>query len=539
MLVDATETYVVAGRGIGKTSGIMAPWILRRAEEMPRSMGGIVGATFQQLLVRTLPPVLKGWKSMGYIQDVHFIIGREPSREWKRMWKGLWQDPLTKPLDSKYAIYWFNGSCQVLISQDRIGSSNGLSLAYIANDEAKLTNKTRLDEEVMPTLRGDRSHFGAAVGYGGQLYTTDMPTTAKAKWILDKADQMDVEQITQIMKNQMLYNLKQKEFHQASPDQKKMLLAEMRAIANRLYVLRIGHKDPESKKRKISTYYLEASAMDNLDVLGPQYLMRMKKGLTDLQYKTSILNQRLNKIEGGFYSKFTPEHHGTDWFNYHYLDSFIGKTAPEQDCRQDDGMDRREALDIGMDYGTFNCMLVGQQVGKEYRLLKEFYRYRTEGIIQDVVQDFIKYYEYYPTKAVNFIFDHTATAGIGNTHQTYAHTVIATLREAGWLVNDVYVGKTAAPHYRYKMINALLAEDNPDLPRLRYSRSGCPKWEIAMGNCDVKQGKTGFEKEKKPERDPDTDQAEAPHLTDAGDNLLYYRAALAKDGATSAPLAAL
>ncbi len=537
-LVDATETYVVAGRGVGKTSGIIAPWEIRRAQEMPRSSGGIVGATFQQLLVRTLPPMLAMWKKMGYEQDRHFVIGREPSEKFKRLFK--WEGPITKPLDSKYAIYWFNGSANVLISQDRVGSSNGLSLQYVAGDEAKLLNKQRFDEEVIPTLRGERAKFGKCTGYGGILFTTDMPTTAKAKWILDMAAEMDVDQITQIMSNQLLYNLRQRQYMNAEKSEKLSLHKALQVLEKRLYSLRLGHKNnPEARNRIISKYYLEASAMDNLDVLGPQYLKRMKGALTDLQYRTSILNQRLNKIEGGFYPNFKPEFHGTDWFDYHYLDSFIGRTSIEEDSRQDDGMDKGSPLDVGCDYGVFNCMVTGQRVGMEYRLFRGFHRYQGEGLLQDVVKDFCKYYKHYPTKVVNYYYDHTAIGGNANTEATYAQSVIDTFRGEGWQVNEMYMSRTVSPDIRYKVFDNVFSEKDPEALKVRYSRSGLGKWEIAMGNADVKQGTKGVEKNKNPERDKDADQAETTHYTDAGDNLLFYVAASNQHSSGITPISSI
>ncbi len=130
MLTGAQETYGVMSRGIGKSSGIIAPWLYEQARVMPRSQGGVVGATFQQLLVRTLPPAIAMWEKMGLKRNTHWVMGHEPPEKLKKIWN--WQGPRTKPLDSKYAIYWMNGSCQILISQDRVGSSNGLSLAYLA-----------------------------------------------------------------------------------------------------------------------------------------------------------------------------------------------------------------------------------------------------------------------------------------------------------------------------------------------------------------------------------------------------------------------
>jgi hypothetical protein len=91
MIVNAPEEWGVMARGTGKTKGIIAPKSAQYLDMMPRCVGVFVAATFQQLLTRTLPPVVAGWERMGYRHGVHFLIGSKPSAKWKETWN--WQGP--------------------------------------------------------------------------------------------------------------------------------------------------------------------------------------------------------------------------------------------------------------------------------------------------------------------------------------------------------------------------------------------------------------------------------------------------------------
>jgi len=512
MLVRAWETYGVMSRGLGKSSGIISPWLIEQIREMPRSQGGIVGATFQQLLVRTLPPVISNWEKMGYVRDIHFIIGREPDKKWRKMWN--WTPPHTMPLDSKYAIYWFNGSVQLLISQDRIGSSNGLSLAYLCNDESKLLNKERLDDEVMPTLRGDRSHFGHLSCYRGKMFTTDMPTNAKGRWILEKEELMDVQQIELIMQVQLKVNaLRKKMIGKGIPTQKR-IITEVAKYSALLVKLRKG-----------SVYYAEADVFDNIDVLGKEYVDDMRKSLSPLKFRTSILNERLNKIEGGFYGYLDESIHGQEWFDNSFLDTlnYDFKKIEKLDCRQDGGMVRHKPLDVSFDYGAdINCMVIGQEVGSEYRVFKALFVLHPQ-LVRDLVNKFCDYYVHYKTKVVNYYYDHTAIASSGVTQLTYQSEVLDAFFKRGWKVNDLYFGQAPRHDIKYEFWGVLLQETDDRLPKYRYSRSGCEYLEVSMQNAGVKKGRRGFDKDKAPERDDSTRPERATHLSDAIDTLLFFK----------------
>jgi hypothetical protein len=512
MLARAWENYLIMSRGVGKSSGILSPWLIDNARDMPRSMGGIVGATFMQLLVRTLPPVISNWQRMGYHRDVHFIIGREPSEKWKKMWN--WQGPYTMPLDSKYAIYWFNGSVQLLISQDRIGSSNGLSLAYLGGDEAKLLNKERLDDEVMPTLRGDRSHFGHLSCYRSKMFLTDMPTAPKSKWILEKESEMNKEQIRLIMQLQLHINMLTKQMNVLSEDARIKTFYKLQKLNKQINQLRKG-----------SVYYAEANVYDNLDVLGKDYLEDMRKQLSPAKFEASILNKRSARTEGGFYQLLDTDKHGTEWAAYSYIDSleYDFSRLQERDSRKDGGMVNKMPLDIACDYGSsINCMVVGQQVGKEYRVFNSLYVLHPQ-LISDVVQKFCDYYKHYQTKEVNYYFDHTAIAASGVTDFTYKSQVVETFNKNGWHVNQIYCGQAPSHDRKYEFWGAVLQEEDERLPKFRYHRYNCEKLETSMLGAGLKQTRKGFEKDKSPERDEAQPQEDATHISDAMDTLLFFK----------------
>src|SRR5690554_5083650 len=122
-------------RGVGKTEGIIAPRSERLIHAMPGSTGAFVTKTFRAALTNTIPPVIRGWNNRGYYEGVHFVIGKRPPK-W-------FASPHTKPLEYKYTISWYNGTVIHILSQDRNGSANGLSIDWVIVDEAKFINKEK------------------------------------------------------------------------------------------------------------------------------------------------------------------------------------------------------------------------------------------------------------------------------------------------------------------------------------------------------------------------------------------------------------
>lgn len=53
--------------------------------------------------------------------------------------------------------------------------------------------------------------------------------------------------------------------------------------------------------RSVAVYYREYSSIENLQLLGENYIKQMKRDLTPLTFQTSILCQRIGIAKDGFY----------------------------------------------------------------------------------------------------------------------------------------------------------------------------------------------------------------------------------------------
>ena len=77
-----------------------------------------------------------------------------------------------------------------------------------------------------------------------------------------------------------------------------------------------------NKMRSVAVYYREYSSIENLQLLGENYIKQMKRDLTPLTFQTSILCQRIGIAKDGFYSSMR-EGHKYDANDNQYLDTCL------------------------------------------------------------------------------------------------------------------------------------------------------------------------------------------------------------------------
>lgn len=511
MLVRPFEEYAVWGRGTGKSEGLIAPRALDNVLSMPRSTGAFVGATYQQLLTRTLPPVILGWEKMGYKKDVHYFIGKKPPKSWK------WPEAYRPPLSYDYYIWWYNGSGIHLISQDRPGTSNGLSIDWIIGDETKLLNKKKLDSELLPTNRGNGQFFGHLAQHHSMLYCTDMPTQPSGKWILEKEKEMNVEQIDLIKNTALHIIVLKQQYRDAAKTKKPLILKEIQQYENMLNELRFE-----------SVYYSEFSSLENIEALGVQYIKQMRRSLQDLEYQTSILGRRVFRIENGWYGLLDEDIHEYNSYDYSYIDSHYTDLSrlATLDSRQDADIMKDMPLDISLDYGgAHNFLVTGQPVNNTYRFLNAMYvKAMNKQHLKDLLQHFCEYYKGHPCKEINYYYDHTATGTYQGAEESCDEIVYNYLTNAGWDVTRIYLGHTPPPKSRYILWQESLSGNNPDVPMAMFNKTNCKHLLISMYNCGVLPGgATGYEKDKRTEKKETVPQEDAPHFSDAADTLLWGR----------------
>lgn len=507
MFVAANREYIVGARRFGKSDGVIAPRIVRNVNAMPRSAGAFVGATYQQLLTRTLPATFHALSRLGYIRDKHYFVGRKAPK------KMGFKVPYLEPFSYDHVIHWYNGGIQHLISQDRPGTSNSLTLDYIMGDEARFLNYEKLKDETFPANGGTTRYFGDCPWHHGHVFTTDMPQSKASEWILGKSEEVDDKLIKTIKEIFSEIHLIKQEI----AIRKKM---KMPPTAYQLRKLRENERDL-AVFRKHAVYYREYSAVENIEILGKQYIADMKRDLPPLLFQMAILCNRITKVENGFYPSLNENIHYYDAFDNSYLDSldYDLKKAQHLDCRQDEDLSKEVPLVIAFDANAaINSLVVSQVTDKIHRTLKSFY-VKTPRKLTELCNDFADYYFYHTNKDVVFYFDTTFNWEDASSAETYAEEIIRVLTSRGWNVMPVYIGHPMRHDKKHTEIDKAL-KGQPDYLLPMFNRNNTEYLIVAMERTGVKIDRNGYQKDKSAEKLADTPEnpdETKTHITDAWD----------------------
>lgn len=440
MDINAKDNVIVGGRGLGK-GVIHAFWTLRNMQRMPGSNGGFVAANCKRCLTNTLPSMLTHWENWGFKRNVHYAIGIKPPKKWG------WAEPLFVPANWENVISFYNGSIGTIISQDRKGTSNSLSLDYLDIDEAKFINYEQLKDETFPANRGNVNKFGRHFYHHGMLVTSDMPVTKKGSWFLNYKDKCDRHLIDCIAS----------------------LVCEEYDIRNRTAVSGVLSKYAERRLREIGTdlaklrsvalFYKEYSSIYNIQVLGVDFIRQMKRDLPPLTFKTSIMCERIGISMDGFYSNLRDDnlYSAPDTA---YLDSlgFDMDRLRHEDSRMDGDVDAGKPLCIAFDANAnINWLVVGQPDDRgNARTVKSFW-VKYEEKLPELLDKFIAYYLYHKCKRVFFYFDSTFVGNNYALQNDDFHSFITHyLEEHGWEVEEVYIGQPMAHLDKMLLLNRML-----------------------------------------------------------------------------------
>ena len=499
-LIGANTTVIVAGRRTGKTDSIASPFVLRNMQRMPGSTGGIVVPTFKHGLTNTLPGLFAAWKRWGYIQGVHYVVGRKPPKSFAK--------PIIEPSDYEHVISFYNGSVAIIISQDRPGSSNSLTLSWLLVDEAKFIDYERLKDETLPANGGIKSYFGKHSFNHSIMILSDMPQTQKGSWFLHYKDKMD-EELIETIKATIYEIWKTKERVRRLKDEgkavPKYLKRYLRTLDTNL-----------NKMRSVAVYYKEYSSIENLQLLGENYIKQMKRDLTPKTFQTSILCQRIGIAKDGFYSSMR-EGHKYNASDFEYLDSLGYDFAPEaMDCRADKDINPLAPICIGMDYNAnINWIVAGQPEGRRLNIIKSFY-VKFERKIPALVEEFCNYYAHHQNKTVVYYYDTTALgANYAVNEQDFHWVVCHEFEKRGWQVEDVYLGNPMRHDEKYLLINQGFAGKQRLMPF--FNRQNNDDLILAVQSAGVVRGRNGFRKDKGGEKLDETEGNLLEHRTDGTD----------------------
>lgn len=499
-LIGANTTVIVAGRRTGKTDSIAAPFVLRNMQRMPGSTGGIVVPTFKHGLTNTIPGLLAAWKRWGYIEGIHYVVGRKPPKSFRQ--------PIIDPKDYEHVISFYNGSVAVIISQDRPGSSNSLTLSWLLVDEAKFIDYAKLKDETLPANGGIKSHFGKHSFNHSIMILSDMPQTQKGSWFLHYRDKMDPELIATIEATVYeIWRIKERI---------RSLNAKGAAVPDYLkgYLRRLDRD--LNKMRSVAVYYREYSSIENLQLLGENYIKQMKRDLTPLTFQTSILCQRIGIAKDGFYSSMR-EGHKYDANDNQYLDTLgFDYDFSALDSRADKDVDPDAPICIGMDYNAnINWIVAGQPRDRRLNVIKSFY-VKFERKIPALIEDFCRYYSSHRNKTVVFYYDATALgSNYAVNEQDFRWVVVHEFERQGWRCEAVYLGNPMRHDEKYLLINQGFAGKQRLMPF--FNRSNNEDLILAVQSAGVSRGRNGFRKDKSGEKLAESEEDLLEHRTDGTD----------------------
>ncbi|MCR5139457.1 MAG: hypothetical protein K6B45_04765 [Bacteroidaceae bacterium] len=522
MAIGAHDEYLVCSRGTGKSEGVDARFILRNVWEMPGSTGALLSPTYSKAWNNTLPAICHALKTWGYIEGVHYVVGHKapPSMNFAQPKRPVLMDAY------KNGMHFWNGTFVVVLSFNQGMSANSMSLDWVIGPEAKFLDYEKIKSEVNPANRGNEQYFGNCPHHHSVCYTTDMPTSSRGRWILDKEEEMDAGHINYI--RNLYRQLKTMERTEGITEEYRdrcvRLLRKDLDLARKFQPPVIKQK---GKTREFTVFYGEYDIFDNLEVVGEDYIWQMYRDSPPLIWRTAFLNERLFKVPNGFYSAlddnvhfYIPSDSGTIDSLPRNWKSLIATSA---NCLGDDDVDYNRPLHMAFDSNAaINSAVVAQKDGHTMKVLHSFF-VKTPLKLQELVQNVCDYYAPKLSHTCTVYYDSTFVWETGSSSESYADLIERVFEENGWTVTMRFVGPPPQHAWKHEAIDLALKGD-PGYLAIRFNAMGTEFLKLAMEQTGIRQGKNGFEKDKTPEGTqdtPDNPDEYKTHVTDAFDTLWY------------------
>jgi len=477
--IDTTNFVSIGGRGVAKSTVILA----RRSERCVRLMPGaplaIVANTYSNLVDNIMPAVQNGWKINGLIEGVHYIKGKRPPEEWRRRCSVIVDD-------YRHVYSFWNGSVLFLGSLDNPSLLAGKSVAHLLFDETKYASDAKA-ARVMPILRGDAITYGRCHLYGGVTITTDMPdvTEGEYDWFFRYASEMNPERIIKIIQaaselNRL--NIKLLKLNRAgTPDVKKIARLEKKIAY---------YEEGLLKLRKGQTFFMNISSFVNIDILTVDYAKRLYNGALELhEFLKSVFGMRPGvRRDARFYVLFSDKHK-------YYDGTRSGEAAFSSDELR--FLDPTRPIDGGMDFGNMLSFVIAQPDGQFYRVHKNLYTLPPESIRQ-LADQFLTFFKNHQKKVLYLYYDR---AGNNNQWQNedQAGKIKAAIekdeegRRTGWTVvlmsrKQGTIRQEAEFNSEFNFMQELMGGKNKHLPLLMVDALNCTEMisSIELAKAEVK-----------------------------------------------------
>lgn len=401
--------YWIAGRASAKTVQVLAERVQEVAHDCPGAPFAWVADTYSDLHKNVIPSLIDGLSLLGWMPDVHFVINREPPREWKQRMYNVCTD-------WRNTMVFYTGFNFTFISLDRAAIGAGRSYVGVFGDEVKYFPEEKFTN-LLKAVRGFRVKYGDSVWYRSRTLTTDMPNPnhlGEYDWILKLARQNDKQRILLALRAGFVYNDTKREYLSRLQEYNS-LKADARtdpavrpALADAERQMMLARRTMERwerrwvKTRRGVSFFFISSSYVNVDILGEDWFNdEFAEGLEGAA--CNILSV-IPKLEASqmFYCNLS--------MNNFYADGFLNEVIEqhpfgwEQDCTVLRYLDPGHPLEAGMDAGNMLSMVFGQQAGRVMRILKELYTLPPQNV-RDLADKFLAYFKPHRRKLLKLYYD--------------------------------------------------------------------------------------------------------------------------------------
>lgn len=423
--------------------------ILDRAHQLPRGKIFLASTTFSSIDNNIMPDLREVFKLHGLREGDDFVIDKMPPSHFQKPYKQI-EDPLN-------SIHLFNGFAVQKVSFGRnVKKYRGRSFDGGIFDEALNLEGWVVDNILLPTLRGF-DYWGENPYWKMLSIYSSYPRSSEGSWFL-----------------------------------KYKTLAE---------------KYPEVFG------WVEATAFDNIAVVGEEYIEDQRAALSYIDFNVEILNKGETR---DLPSLFYYQH---DEIKHHYHAEKL--TDLEADL----------PIHISVDFGgRYSCFTVSQSVGLEERILYEFdtNKLSDEEIqagrvkkVPHIIDDFLAVFHEHQYKSVQLWGDKTGLDRQEMDERNLFQQIQDQLQQAGWQVEIMVNYDHSALHKsRWMFMNDVFEEGSEDYPRIRINKHTCPN---LIHSLNITQVNDDFKKNKSAERNERFNQSHAPHLTDTLDYKIFNK----------------
>lgn len=483
--------YWIAGRASAKTVQVLAERVQEVAHDCPGAPFAWVADTYSDLHKNVIPSLIDGLSLLGWMPDVHFVINREPPREWKQRMYNVCTD-------WRNTMVFYTGFNFTFISLDRAAIGAGRSYVGVFGDEVKYFPEEKFTN-LLRAVRGFRVKYGDSVWYRSRTLTTDMPNPnhlGEYDWILKLARQNDKQRILLALRAGFVYNDTKREYLSRLQEYNS-LKADARtdpavrpALADAERQMMLARRTMERWKRRwvktrrgVSFFFISSSYV-NVDILGEDWFNdEFAEGLEGAA--CNILSV-IPKLEASlmFYCNLSMK-------NF-YADGFLNDVIEqhpfgwEQDCTVLRYLDPGRPLEAGMDAGNMLSMVFGQQAGRVMRILKELYTLPPQNV-RDLAYKFLAYFKPHRRKLLKLYYDRSM-----NNYKRVSTDMASQIKKAietdaegrrtGWTVQLMSLGQgNISSNLEYRFFMDLLAGNLArQLYTLLIDQHNCPNLKSEM-----------------------------------------------------------